>query len=259
MCRHLAYLGPPVPLRTLLLDPPHSLVRQSWAPRRQVRVRMNADGFGVGWYVEGEAGPARYRRAVPAWTDQNLVELSRAVRTGAALATVRSATSGFPVHEGACAPFRSGPWLFSHNGRLFDWPDAVERLAGGLPRASLARQDTLIDSTLLWALVLDRLEHGEDPATAVAEVTAEACAGAGGRVNLLLLDGSRIVATAAGDTLSYRVGDGSVVVASEPHDDEDGWVDVPDGSVLDATPGGVDVVPLPVHHRTEAPRRQEER
>jgi glutamine amidotransferase len=253
MCRHLAYLGPPVALRTMLFDPPHGLVRQSWAPRRQRNELINADGFGVGWYLEDETDPARYRRAVPAWADQNLVELSRAVTTRAALAAVRSATPGFPVQEGACAPFRSGRWLFSHNGKLFDWPACVGRLAADLAPATLARQHTLIDSTLLWALVLTRLERGQDPAGVLAEVATEALGGAGGRVNLLLHDGSRIVATAAGHTLSYRVRDDSVVVASEPYDDEDGWVDVPDGSVLDATPGGVDVAPLPVHHYSETP------
>ena len=29
MCRHLAYLGPPASLRSLLIDPPHSLYRQA--------------------------------------------------------------------------------------------------------------------------------------------------------------------------------------------------------------------------------------
>ncbi len=28
MCRHLAYLGPPVTLRSLLIDPPHGLYRR---------------------------------------------------------------------------------------------------------------------------------------------------------------------------------------------------------------------------------------
>jgi hypothetical protein len=57
-----AYLGPPVRLSALLLDPPHSLLRQSWEPRRQRYGRMNADGFGVGWYPGGDdtdGGPQR--------------------------------------------------------------------------------------------------------------------------------------------------------------------------------------------------------
>jgi glutamine amidotransferase len=39
-----------------------------------------------------------------------------------------------------------------------------------------------------------------------------------------------------------------VVVASEPWDDEPGWTEVGDRSVLEATAGGVDVRPLPASH-----------
>ena len=63
-----------------------------------------------------------------------------------------------------------------------------------------------------------------------------------------LTDGEVIAATAAGDTLCYRLGDDSVVVASEPGDDEPGWAEVPARSVLVATPAGVDVRPLPPEH-----------
>jgi glutamine amidotransferase len=34
MCRHLAWLGEPVTLRSLLFGPPNGLVTQAWAPRR---------------------------------------------------------------------------------------------------------------------------------------------------------------------------------------------------------------------------------
>jgi glutamine amidotransferase len=51
MCRHLVYLGAPQPLSRLLLEPPHSLVHQSWAPREmRGGGTINADGFGVGWF-----------------------------------------------------------------------------------------------------------------------------------------------------------------------------------------------------------------
>ncbi|NEE09819.1 class II glutamine amidotransferase, partial [Streptomyces sp. SID7499] len=53
MCRHIAYVGEPVALGDILLRPPHALVRQSWAPRRQRYGTVNADGFGVGWYADG--------------------------------------------------------------------------------------------------------------------------------------------------------------------------------------------------------------
>jgi glutamine amidotransferase len=59
-----------------------------------------------------------------------------------------------------------------------------------------------------------------------------------------MTDGDVIAATAYGDTLCYRCTAESVIVASEPGDDDPGWVDVPDGSVLTATPGEVSVRPV---------------
>ena len=66
MCRHLGYLGPPIPLATVLFDAPHSLAHQSWAPKdMRGRGTINADGFGVGFYPHGAGEPVRYRRAYP--------------------------------------------------------------------------------------------------------------------------------------------------------------------------------------------------
>ncbi|MER6925139.1 class II glutamine amidotransferase, partial [Streptomyces spiralis] len=48
MCRHLAYVGDEEPIGRLLVEPPHGLYRQSWAPRQQRYGTVNADGFGVG-------------------------------------------------------------------------------------------------------------------------------------------------------------------------------------------------------------------
>lgn len=253
MCRHFAYLGPPASLHDLVFSPPFGLERQSYAPRRQKHGLLNADGFGFGWYPAGAAEPVRYRRAVPLWSEENIRGLARVTRSGAILGAVRSATIGHPVQEGASAPFAHGRWLFSHNGAVGDWPRSGEVLAAGLPFTALARQQTLTDSTLLWALVLARLEAGEDAVSAISEVTARA-GDHGGRVNLLLLDGERIVATTAGDTLCYLQGahpgpDGSpqpaVIVASEPFDDSEGWADVPPNNVLLATADRVALHPLP--------------
>ena len=123
MCRHLAYLGPPASLRSLLIDPPYSLYRQSWAPRRQRHGTVNADGFGIGWYASADPVPARYRRGEPIWGDPSLPDIARVIRSGAVLAAVRSATPGTAAGPEAAAPFGSGPWLFSHNGAAQGWRD----------------------------------------------------------------------------------------------------------------------------------------
>jgi glutamine amidotransferase len=224
MCRHLAYLGPPVPLRSLLTDPPHSLYRQAWAPRRQRHGTVNADGFGIGWYAGADPVPARYRRAVPIWGDQSLPDLARVVSSGAVLAAVRSATQGTALGEAAAAPFGAGPWLFSHNGLLDGWPASAARLAGDYvpggsgggadpggppPRpsgaAALLSLEAMVDSAFLWSLVLQRLRAGLAPGDALASAIAAVEAGGGtGRFNFLLTEGHSIAATACGDTLWYR-------------------------------------------------------
>lgn len=253
MCRHFAYLGPQVPLEHLVISPPFGLMRQAWAPRRQRFGNVNVDGFGIGWYVEGEDQPVRYRRTLPIWSDANLADLLRPVRTTAALGAVRGATAGNAVEESATAPFTSGRWLFSHNGHLPGWPTTCAGLAAGLDWAALARTQALIDSTLLWASVLDRLESGVDPVEAVVDTTRAARTIPDARVNLLLHTGARIVATAAGDSLCYLHGEHpdlegrptpAVIVASEPFDDTDGWVAVPGDHVLIATADAVEVRPL---------------
>ncbi len=246
MCRHLAYLGPPATVQALVLDPPYGLARQAWAPRQQRYGTMNVDGFGIGWYADGDPVPARYRRAGPIWADPCLADLARVTRTRALLAAVRSATDGTEHGAGAAAPYSCGRWLFSHNGRLNGWPTTTAALAASLPAGDLLALEARCDSALAWALVAGRLRAGEPLASALAGVIADfARHQVTGRFNFLLTDGEVIAATAAGDTLCYRAGGTGVVVASEPGDDQPGWAQVPDGCVLTATVDAVDVSPLP--------------
>ena len=246
MCRHLAFLGPAEPLGQVLVEPPHSLYRQSWAPRRQRYGTVNADGFGVGWYAVDDPVPARYRRAGPVWADLSFADLARVVRSGAMLAAVRDATLSGADAEAAAAPFAAGTWLFSHNGAVADWPRSLEPLARSLAAADLLSMEARNDSAFVWALVLARLRGGDPDGQALADTVLEVAAAApGSRLNLLLTDGATITATAWGDTLWYLTGPGHrTVVASEPYDDDPRWQEVPDRTLLVANRTDVLLTPL---------------
>lgn len=257
MCRFLAYLGPPVTLEALLVEPPHSLLRQSWAPRLQSHGTVNADGFGVGWYdQERRPQPARYRTTRPMWADRSFASLAGLVAAPAVLAAVRSATPPLAVEESGTPPFTAGPWLFAHNG-------AVEGFCGPtgarLRRMVSDRRTSAIeggsDSEVLFALALDRLDEGASMGAALASVVATVLGVSSARLNLVLTDGRSIAATACGDTLFWRhpgAGGGGpaggpaggLVVASEPSDDGPGWQPVPPGSLVEAAPGRVAVTAL---------------
>jgi glutamine amidotransferase len=241
MCRHIAWLGADRSLADLVLARPSGLLQQSWAPRRQRHGRVNADGFGVGWYAPGSRPePARYRRAVPIWTDASFASFAGVVASGCVLAAVRSASVGMPIEESATAPFTHGPLLLSHNGRVS--ADVLLPLLSARPDAPAP--DSRCDSALLAALVWERANAGVTLAAAVAEVVTTAGAKATGarrvttgdqpvpaggpsvppgeqeaRLNLLVTDGRQLVATTWNESLWYRVSAAGVLVASEPDDD----------------------------------------
>ncbi|GGO01197.1 gamma-glutamyl-hercynylcysteine sulfoxide hydrolase [Microbispora rosea subsp. aerata] len=232
MCRHAAWLGPERPVASLVTDPEHGLLRQSYAPRLQRYGKVNADGFGFGWY-DGPR-PVRYRRTVPIWADANVPDLAAAARSSCLIAAVRSATAGMPIEETATAPFADGPWLLSHNGRV--------RREAVRPLASDA--ESMCDSAWLAAAVFARLRAGLPVAGVLpAVVRAAAEHDPRARLNLLLTGGSHLAAVAWGDTLFTHLGEG-VLVASEPLDDRPGWRAVPDRSLLLASPDGVSVTPI---------------
>jgi L-histidine Nalpha-methyltransferase len=237
MCRHLGYLGPSASLASLVLDRPHALVRQAWAPSdmRQGGT-INVDGFGVGWYVPGRAEPVRYRRAVPMWTDESFSSIASGTASTAVLGAIRSATVGMPGGEDACAPFTEDQWLFSHNGVVRGWPSSVAAPAARLPVTELLRLAAPTDSVTLWALVRNRLRTGLSPAEAVEATVVEVGAAApGSRLNLLLTDGTQLVATTWWHSLSVLCTEDCVVVASEPWDDDPRWQAIDDRHLVVAS------------------------
>ncbi|MGY1711917.1 ergothioneine biosynthesis protein EgtC [Geodermatophilus sp. SYSU D00758] len=228
MCRHLGWLGRPRTLASLVLDPPSSLLVQSWAPRRQRHGTVNADGWGVGFFTPGRAEPARWRSPRPLWAEPSFASVAPVLSSGCVVAAVRSATVGMPLEESAAAPFTDGRWLLSHNGR-------VDR--GALP--PVRDVESTVDSALLAALVFAR---GLDAlGTTVREVAA---ADPAARLNLLAADGTRLLATTWGDTLSALVTPEGTALASEPWDDDPAWTDLPDRSLVEVTPDGLTVTAL---------------
>jgi predicted glutamine amidotransferase len=126
MCRWLAYSGTPILLEELLYKPEHSLIDQSMHARMGVET-TNGDGFGAGWYGEDVSGelpdtrgqrlPVLFRGVGPAWGDMNLHELARSTSSGLFLAHIRAST-GTPVQQTNCHPFRHDRWLWCHNGAI---------------------------------------------------------------------------------------------------------------------------------------------
>lgn len=234
MCRHLGWLGDPVSVASLVLDPPSGLLVQSYAPRRQKHGLINADGWGVGFFAGNEAAegadavPRRWRSAYPLWADASFASVAPALVSGCVVAAVRSATVGMAIEASASAPFSDGTWLLSHNG-------LVNRAV--LPSSGVAESTN--DSALLAALIFHR--GVEALGETIVEVAAD---DPGARLNILAANGFRMVATTWGDTLSVLRRDDGVVVASEPYDDDSAWHEIPDRHLIEVVEGCVQLTPL---------------
>jgi len=228
VCRHLAWLGAPRSLGDLVLQPPHGLLVQSYAPRRQRHGLMNADGWGAGFYAPPRPEPARWRSNRPLWGDASFASVAPVISSHCVLAAVRSATAGMPADETAAAPFQSGRWLLSHNG-------VVDRAVLGPHPDTESACDSALLAAHLFAFGPERVADF---------VTALGKRDPGARLNLLLTDGQKILATRWGDSLSVLVADDGVVVASEPYDDDPRWADLPEHHLVEATADTVAVTQL---------------
>lgn len=157
MCRFTVYQGPPILLSSLLIEPSHSLIRQS-VNSKEREEPLNGDGFGVGWYVpEVSAEPAVFRSITPAWNNRNLHNLSRVVASPGIFAHVRAATQSSGVNEANCHPFRFEKFLFMHNGDIGNFRKIRRRLLETVSDEAFANVYGSTDSEHFFALIIDEL------------------------------------------------------------------------------------------------------
>jgi glutamine amidotransferase len=151
VCRWLAYSGSPIRLEELLVKRDRSLIDQSLHARMGATT-TNGDGFGVGWYEEGEP-PRVYRSVHPAWNDRNLRELAAAVSSPLFFAHIRAST-GTAIQETNTHPFRCGQWLWMHNGLIREFPRVKRDLVLAVDDSLYPSIEGTTDSEVMFYLAL---------------------------------------------------------------------------------------------------------
>lgn len=162
MCRLLGYLGDKIQLDSILLEPEHSLVIQSYKPQEMTAGFLNADGFGIGWYdlQPNNNPPYSYRNILPIWNDVNLPQLARYIKSECCLGYVRSATSSHSVDIINCQPFSHQELLFVHNGYIDDFRETLFRpIKESLGDLAYKKIFGTTDSEHIFALIVDEIEN----------------------------------------------------------------------------------------------------
>ncbi|WP_353815005.1 class II glutamine amidotransferase [Agromyces sp. SYSU T00266] len=167
MCRWLAYSGEPLRTSAVLLDATHSLVAQSLDSPLGAET-VNGDGFGIGWYPIGAVAgsiPAVFHSTEPAWNDENVRELARAIESPLFFSHVRAA-AGPPIQRTNCHPFRWENWLFMHNGFLAEFAKVKRELTLAIDPSLYPHVLGTTDSEVLFHLAIT---HGlvDDPVAAL--------------------------------------------------------------------------------------------
>ena len=255
MCRWAAYLGNAVFLEDVIAAPSHSLIVQS-RQAREAKSPTNADGFGVAWYGD-RPEPGLYRDILPAWSDANLKNLGRQIKSGLFLAHVRASTGGATSRMN-CHPFVSGRWSFMHNGQIGGFEKIRRALENSLADDLFDELEGGTDSELFFRLMIGE-GLAQDPQGAVSRATSrvlETARRAGIEPSLKLTaafsDGQTLHAVryATDDhaptlyTGAFAKGVGRCIV-SEPFD-RDGriWHEIPQSSFVTMTHGGTSIRPF---------------
>lgn len=247
MCRIAAYIGPPIHLQQLLLDPAHSLYKQSWQPQELQYAKLNADGYGMAWFGDDDR-PARYTSELAIWNDHNLPHLACNLRSPVWLCNIRSATPGNAHHAINAQPYCNGATLFTHNGYLGGFPGPTRRqLLDALTDEAHDAIAGTTDSEFLYALI--NSTAGETLGTQLAAALTrlgDMCGDAASLLNMVLADSRQLVVArhaVAGQCPSLYVSDahpdfpGGWVVASERFDDDPSWQAVEPHQMLALKPG----------------------
>ena len=104
----------------------------------------------------------------PAWNDRNLHDIAKHVESHLFIAHIR-ATSGTPVQQSNCHPFRYGKWLWAHNGVVHDFAKVKRDLVLAVDPALFPLIEGSTDYQVLLFLALT-LGLEDDPPGAVARM-----------------------------------------------------------------------------------------
>jgi glutamine amidotransferase len=230
-------------------------------------VRVNGDGFGVGWYNHERisAGACTYRCITPAWNNHNLKNLVKHTESYLILGHIRAVRRAYSynaerkneISEDNCHPFVHGRYSFMHNGCISHFSKLKRSIREGLPDHLYNEIIGTTDSEHLFAMLLQEIgdlkreltveEMGAAVENTINRLTrlsrAKGYTG-GNSMNIVLTDGRHMVATRCRTTLAdgnpslyYCVGtggfntgtkgEGGICIASEPMTDSANWIEIP--------------------------------
>ncbi|MDC0505964.1 class II glutamine amidotransferase [Candidatus Gracilibacteria bacterium] len=252
MCRLAVYKGIPAIISDIIMTPSHSVIDQS-KHSTQREDPLNGDGFGIAWYKpELQSTPAIFKDITPAWNHKNLASLTRATKSPLFMAHIRDASPAMPVTFTNTHPFSYEQFSCIHNGHVTDFKKIKRDIMRTLSDEVYEQVWGNTDSEHFFALFLELYKNSStqdeldkisqcmhDAIAKISELFKKHKLSGEFMFNVVISDGKRIVASryhSKGvqglNTLYYTQDSDSVLIASEPLDNNDSWIEVDEDSIL---------------------------
>jgi len=214
VCRVLAYIGPDIPLESLLLKPENSLINQTLDPERHPLLQLAGWGFGLwGDHLLKPDRPLLYHRPTAAFYDDNAEGLVPSLQASTMLAHVRAAAydAKSVLSDENCHPFsyEGTPWIVAQNGDLPQWRLLQRELLVHCKDEYLAQMRGDTDTEFLYVLLLSLLEgDGDDDVQRAVERMLGLIVAAMKTLDLVGLAKLKMALVAPGRIIGVNVGCG---------------------------------------------------
>ena len=167
MCRVLAYIGPEIPVESLLLEPENSLINQTLDPELHPLLQLAGWGYGI-WsdHLLKPEEPLLYRRPLAAFYDDNANNIIPSLQAHTLLSHVRAAgyDDGTSLADENCHPiaFKETPWIIAQNGALHDWRLLQKELLQHCEGKYIEQMSGSTDTEFLYVLLLSLMKSDDD-------------------------------------------------------------------------------------------------
>lgn len=174
MCRWFVYIGEKECLYNLLYKPEHNLLKQCYSQvyspsetqENNRNCAINVDGFGIAIYNPEEGGnPLIYKTTEHCWSDKNLLNLSKYLKTKLCMGHIRGIKpfqKYMEISYDNCHPFVYKNYSFCHNGDIKNFKLIKKPLRNIISKNLLKNLKGDTDSEYLFYLFIHYLIEGND-------------------------------------------------------------------------------------------------
>jgi predicted glutamine amidotransferase len=142
-------------MSTMITEPEHAMLQL--AMKAQCCTPVNADGFGICWYLPDVPVPGLFKDITPAWNNNNLKTVARAIKSPCFFAHVRAASAGGVTYPN-CHPFVYRNISFMHNGTVPYFKQIKRAMLAHISDKALQFVQGTTDSEMMFAMFITNFE-----------------------------------------------------------------------------------------------------